>query len=73
MNPQNMLSKLVKKVPKPFNSIIEIGDQGDYFEGLNIERPQSLTPMEMELRIQADRVMFALNKATSVLTVMVSM
>lgn len=68
-----MLSKLVKKVPKPFNSIIEIGDQADYFEGLNIERPQSLTPMEMELRIQADRVMFSLNKATSILTVMVSM
>ncbi|XP_066246702.1 dynein regulatory complex protein 10-like [Euwallacea similis] len=70
MASQQIIEKYLKKIPKPFNSIIENGDKSDYFQGLNIPKPEILSPMDMELRLQADRVMFSINKAVSILSVL---
>ncbi|XP_030755326.1 dynein regulatory complex protein 10-like [Sitophilus oryzae] len=70
MNSYALLKKYIKKPPIPFNSIIRNGDKGDYFDGTILEKPEKLTPMDMELRIQADRVMYSLNKTISVLNVL---
>lgn len=72
MSSKHIFESCFKRAPKPFNSIIENGNRADYFQGLNIEKPETISPMDTELRIQADRVMFSLNKAVSVLSVMVS-
>lgn len=71
MASKELVEKYLKRNPKPFNSIIKNGDKEDFFAGLDIEKPETLSPMEMELRIQADRVMFSLNKAVAMLSVMV--
>ncbi|KAL1494126.1 hypothetical protein ABEB36_009775 [Hypothenemus hampei] len=70
MNSKSIPAKYLKKTPKPFNSIIKNADKNDYFQGLDIQKPEVMSPMEMELQIQADRVMFSLNKTVSVLNVM---
>ncbi|XP_066151624.1 dynein regulatory complex protein 10-like [Euwallacea fornicatus] len=70
MASQKIIEKYMKKIPKPFNSIIENGDKSDYFQGLNIPKPEILSPMDMELRLQADRVMFSINKTVSILSVL---
>ncbi|XP_050294385.1 dynein regulatory complex protein 10-like [Anthonomus grandis grandis] len=70
MTTKEIVMNYMKKRRKPFNSIIDHGDKDDNFEDLDLERPESLTPMEMELRIQANRVIFSLNKAISMLCVM---
>ncbi|CAG9762998.1 unnamed protein product [Ceutorhynchus assimilis] len=70
MNPKQILEKFIKPLPKPFNSILKNADKLDHFKGLDLDKPETFTPMEMELRIQADQVMFSLNKAVSVLSIL---
>ncbi|XP_060521906.1 dynein regulatory complex protein 10 [Cylas formicarius] len=59
-----------RKPPKPFNSVLERGDKVDNFADINIEKPPNVSPVDMELRIRADRAIGALNRTISVLNVM---